>query len=56
MGFTNYLEQALLDYAFGQTSFTPSGVLYVGLSTTTPSEDGTNFTDTSALGLTCFKS
>lgn len=45
MSFTNYLEHATLDYLFGATSYTPSGTLYVGLSTTTPAEDGTNFTE-----------
>jgi hypothetical protein len=50
MSFTNYLEHATLDYYFGGTTYTPSGTLYVGLSTTTPLEDGTNFTQPGATG------
>ena len=45
MSYTNYLEHASLDHVFGGTTFTPSGTLYVALSTTTPSEDGTGFTE-----------
>lgn len=48
MSFTNYLEHATLDLLFGATAFTPSGTLYVGLSTTTPGEDGTSFTEPSS--------
>lgn len=48
MSFTNYLEHATLDYLFGATSYTPSGTLYVALSTTTPAEDGTSFTEPSS--------
>lgn len=50
MSFTNYLEHATLDYLFGVTSYTPSGTLYVGLSTTTPTEAGANFTEPNATG------
>lgn len=45
MSFTNFLEHAVLDYLFGLTTYTPSGTLYVALSTTTPTEAGTNFTE-----------
>lgn len=45
MSFSNYLEQTVLDYVYGLTAFTPSGFLYVGLSTTTPGEDASNFTE-----------
>lgn len=48
MSFTNYLEHATLDLMFGATAFTPSGTLYVGLSTTTPGEDGSSFTEPSS--------
>lgn len=48
MSFTNYLEHATLDLMFGATAFTPSGNLYVGLSTTTPAEDGSSFTEPSS--------
>lgn len=47
MSYSNFLEQASLDLMFGGTSFTPSGTLYVALSTTTPGEDGSNFTEPS---------
>ena len=50
MSFVNYLEHAVLDHLFGATTYTPSGTLYVGLSTTTPLEDGTNFTEPGATG------
>lgn len=46
MSFTNYLEHAVLDQVFGGTSYSPSGTLYVGLSTTTYVESaGTGFTE-----------
>lgn len=50
MSFTNYFEHATLDYLFGLTTYTPSGTGYVGLSTTTPTEAGANFTEPSATG------
>jgi hypothetical protein len=50
MSFTNYLEHATLDLFFGGTSFTPSGNLWVGVSTTTPTEAGANFTEPNATG------
>ncbi len=48
MSFTNYLENRILDYVFGQTAITSSGTLYIGLSTTTPGEDGSSFTEPSS--------
>lgn len=45
MSFTNYLEHRVLDHLFGAQTYTPSGTLYVGLSTTAPSEDGTGFSE-----------
>jgi len=33
MSFTNYLEHAVLDQIFGASTYTPSGTLYVALST-----------------------
>lgn len=45
MSFTNYLEHKVLDHLFGATTYTPSGTWYLGLSTTTPAEDGTSFTE-----------
>jgi len=45
MGFTNYLRSNLLDHVFGSDTFTPDTNLYIGLSTTTPTDDGTNITE-----------
>jgi hypothetical protein len=45
MSYTNFLEHASLDHVFGASTFTPSGTLYVALSTTTPAEDGSSFTE-----------
>lgn len=45
MSFTNYLASNVLDQLFGAVVYTPSGTLYVGLSDSTPNEDGTNFTE-----------
>lgn len=45
MSFTNYLELEVLDHVFGSGVYTPPAALYVGLSTTTPTESGTNFTE-----------
>lgn len=36
--FTNYFEQQILQYYFGDTSYTPPGTYYIALSTTTPSQ------------------
>ena len=47
MSFTNYLENALLDHVFGAQTFTPPSSLWVGLSSTQPAEDGSNFTEPS---------
>lgn len=48
MSFTNYLEQATLDLFFGGTAITPSGTLYIALSTTQPTEAGASFTEPSS--------
>lgn len=40
MSFSNFLEVSLLDLAFGATPFTPSGTLYVALSSGNPLDDG----------------
>lgn len=46
MSFTNYLEHAVLDQIFGATTYTPSGTLYVALSTGTYVESaGTGFAE-----------
>lgn len=46
MSFSNYLESKVLDHITGKTAFTQPTV-YVGLSTTSPAEDGTNITEPS---------
>jgi len=47
MSFTDYMENALLDHIFGGQSTPAVGTLYLALSSTTPSDDGTNFTEPS---------
>ena len=39
MSFSNYLENALLAHAFGGTSYTPAGTLYLSAHTANPDED-----------------
>jgi len=39
-GFTDYLEDKVLDHVFGGTSYTAPGTLYVGLFTAAPSDTG----------------
>lgn len=46
MSFSNYLEAKVLDHITGKTAFTQPTV-YVGLSTTSPAEDGTNISEPS---------
>ncbi len=47
MSFTNYLAAVTLDHIFGLTAIDTGAMetLYIALSTTTPVEDGTNFTE-----------
>lgn len=40
MSFSTYLENKLLDYTFGSTAFTPSGDLWIALSTASINDDG----------------
>jgi hypothetical protein len=40
MSFTNYLEDALLDFLFTDPDYTPPATLYIGLSETDPGETG----------------
>ena len=47
MSFADFLENELLDHVFGNAAYTAPGTLYVGLSTTTPADDGTNITEPS---------
>lgn len=54
MSFSNRTAQALLNSLFGKTSnfgaLASAPTIYVGLSSTTPAEDGTNVTEPSAGG------
>lgn len=54
MSFSNYAAQALLNSLFGKTSnfgaLASAPTIYVGLSSTTPAEDGTNVTEPSGGG------
>lgn len=47
MSFADFLEDELLDHVWSNTAFAPAATLYVGLSTTTPADDGTNITEPS---------
>ncbi len=46
-GFTDYLELKLLDHIFTDATYTPPTTLYIGLSSTTPTEAGGNITEPS---------
>lgn len=46
MSFFNYLENQVLDHVTGKLAYTKP-TIYVGLSSTTPAEDGTNVTEPS---------
>lgn len=50
MGFTYYLDNKLLDLVFSNTSYTVPSTLYIGLSTTTPTQSGSGFTEPSGNG------
>jgi len=46
-GFTDAYERAILDHVFTDPAWTPPVTLYIGLSSTTPTEAGANFTEPS---------
>lgn len=46
-GFCDYLENAVLNEVFGAEAFVPPATLYLGLSTTTPTDAGGNITEPS---------
>lgn len=48
-GFSNALENSLLNHTFGGEVYTPSPTLYFGLSVTDVAEDGTNLTEVSGI-------
>lgn len=50
MSFTNFLAAKLLDHIFTDPAYSPPATMHVGLSSTTPTEAGGNFTEESANG------
>lgn len=44
-GFSDYLEEALLNHIFGDAAYTPPANVFVALSTSAPSDDGTGVTE-----------
>lgn len=44
-GFANYLEQKMLDLAFGGVAFSAPATVHIGLSTTTIADAGTGITE-----------
>lgn len=44
-GLTDELEQAVLNHVFGKATYTPPANWHLGVSTTTPSDDGAGFTE-----------
>jgi hypothetical protein len=47
MSFGDYLENELLDHVFGASAYSAPATLYVGLSTTAPTDAGGNITEPS---------
>ena len=47
-GFVDSIERALLDHFLTDPAYTPPATMYLGLSTTTPTEAGGNFTEPSS--------
>lgn len=47
-GFTDFLEQALLDHIFEDPIYTPAASIWIGITDTTPTEAGGNFVEESA--------
>lgn len=45
MSFADFLENELLDHVWGNQAYTAPTDIYVGLSTTTPNDDGTGITE-----------
>ncbi len=45
MSFGDYLENELLDHVWGNAAFSPGATLYVGLSTTNPTDTGAGITE-----------
>jgi len=49
-GFSNYLRNELLDHLFGKDTYSSPSNIYVALSTTAPSGDGSGVTEPSGNG------
>ena len=49
-GFIDVLEQAILDHILTDPAYNPPATWHIGLSSTTPTETGTNFTEPSGGG------
>lgn len=47
MSFTDYLENEVLDHILGGADYTRPATVYIALSTTTPAENGSGFTEPS---------
>lgn len=50
MPFTYYLDNKIVDLAFGGVAYSAPATVYVGLSTTTPTQSSTNVTEPSGNG------
>lgn len=48
MSFADYLENKLLDHLLGGATYSQLTTVYIGLSTTTPTDSGGNFTEPSS--------
>lgn len=46
-GFTDALERQILDHVTNKAAYTAPGTWYLGVSSTTPADDGSNFTEPS---------
>lgn len=44
-GYVDVVEQALLNHFLTDPAYTPPTTMYLGVSSTTPADDGTNFTE-----------
>ena len=50
MSFTDFWENEILDHILNDGAYTAPAPIYVGLSTTTPTDAGTNFTEPASGG------
>lgn len=47
MSFADFLENELLDHVWSAAAYSAPGTMWLALSTTTPNDDGTSFTEPS---------